>query len=149
MDLRKALDRDQPGWTEEVAWCPRCHVEHILRSGEKQLPMMPADQAEEVLQTRRRMGFRRDMPPGWCRWHETASPQLITGCAWCQASLHVHKDAVGRVKSGRESKGYLVQRCPRCHHENAVYPHYRSRGGIRTSKLEGDTPVIQLNLGRV
>ena len=55
---------------------------------------------------------------------------------------------MGRVKSGHAGQGYLVQRCPACHRYNAVYPVYGKRA-IRTSKLEGDAPVMQLTMGRM
>ena len=155
--LRESMDREEPGWTDTTFFCPFCRDDHVLVSEEKQFQLIPPE-----LRVRDRSGhpdstgtppLNRGIPPlkhnapeGWCRWHESASSQLTAPCAYCRTPVHVHQDALGRVKSGREGKGYLVQRCPACHRFNAVHPVY-SKKGIRTSKLEDGAPVMQLTMG--
>ena len=98
----------------------------------KRLPPIPAGKSDD-----------------WCRWHETASPQMSAPCAYCGASLHVHKDALGPVISGAAGQGFMVERCPACHQYNAVQPTYGKGAGIRTSQMENGEPVLQMTLGRM
>ena len=145
--MRAGMDRDYPGWTETSFLCPACHEYHELVSKAKQLQLVPGAAPPAKTHHRPLPPIKANAPEGYCRWHETASPQLEAPCAWetCRTPVHVHKDALGKVKSGREGKGYLIQRCPACHRSNAVHPTY-GKAGIRTSKLEGDSPVLQLDM---
>lgn len=152
--LKEVLNREEPGWEQTPIWCLWHKVHHVLLSDERQLPIprgpTPGEgghtPGEGVSTSHRLPPIPAGKPANWCRWHETASPELAAPCAWCRTSLHVHQDALGRVKSGAVGKGYLVQPCPACHRPNAVYPVHGKRA-IRTSKLEGDTPVMQLTMG--
>lgn len=153
--LRRALDRDQPGWTEYSVTCQFHRAEHTLHRDPGQVPL--ATLAPEASgSTPRKLGGLPPVPKGrdpatWCVWHETSSPAVHGPCAWCGTDrLHVHRDALGTVRSGAAGAGYLVERCPACHQYNAVSPVYGTRPNhpaIRTARLEGDTPVIQLSLG--
>jgi len=62
--------------------------------------------------------------------------------------VHVHQDALGMVKSGREGRGYLVERCAACGRDNAVQP-VRGRNAVQVARLEGGIPVLQLTLGKL
>ena len=149
--FRQSMDRDEPGWTETTIFCPSCREDHVLVSDEKQFQLLPGQVASPPQVKHRGLpSIKAGAPDGWCRWHETASPQLTAPCAWetCRTPVHVHQDAMGRVKSGNAGQGYLVERCPACHRYNAVYPVYGKRA-IRTSKLEGDGPVMQLTMARM
>lgn len=149
--MRHAMDGNHPGWTETSFWCPGCRQTHTLVSAEKQLQMQMisgrAGAHPSASGGRRPPRMKPGAPEGWCHWHETASPQLATPCAWetCRTSVHVHRNALGPVKSGRAGKGFLVERCPACHRYNAIHPTY-GRNAISASKLEGGIPVLQLNM---
>ena len=147
--MRKGMDRDYPGWTEETFFCPACREDHVLVSDAKQLQFVPGQDLHSSSTNQRSLPpIPAGAPEGYCRWHQTASPELSAPCAYCQTQLHVHQDAMGHVKSGQTEQGYLIQRCPACHRENAVHPIYGKRG-VRTSKLEGDSPVLQMTMGRM
>ena len=143
-DFRAAQTEADPNWTEMTFYCPFCREDHVLLAGEKQGTMIARQAARTPAARRRPSGLppmKPNAPEGWCRWHRTASPQLTAPCAWetCRAPVHVHQNALGRVKTA-----YLVERCPTCHRNNAVYPTYGA--GIRTTKMAGDTPVLQTTL---
>lgn len=149
--IRQAMDRDEPGWTESSYFCPACRVWHDIISETKQLQLWseaPVDADPSPANTRRLPPMKPGAPEGWCRWHNSASPQLSAPCAYCGTTVHVHRDALGKVRSGAAEQGYLIQRCPACHRYNAVHPTY-GKAEIRTSKLEGDTPVMQMTMGRM
>ena len=144
------MDRDEPGWLTTSFLCPNCGEYHDLVSEVKQLRM---DAASNPVVPTPKSGvppIKPGAPRGWCPWHETASPKFSAPCAWgCNARVHVHQEDLGPVKSGRAEKGYMVARCPACHRDNAVHPAYGKGGGIRTAKLDGDTPVVQLKMAKV
>jgi phage FluMu protein Com len=147
--FRASLDRDEPGWTEHRFWCYGCRVEHVLTPSRPQGRLLPAAAPSDGGRRRWRAKTAEPSPrEGWCIQHGTASPELTAACAYCDELVHVHQDALGRVKSGSTGQGYLTERCPACHHYNAVQPMVGKRG-IRTSKLENGTPVLQLTLGRL
>lgn len=146
--MRVSLDRDEPGWTETTFYCPCCRDDHTVVSDSKQLQLTPGATAVPPPKHSGLPPVKRGRPEGWCRWHETASAQMAAPCAYCRTPVHVHQDAMGHVKSGHAGQGYLVQRCPACHRYNAVYPVHGKRA-IRTSKLEGNAPVMQLTMGRM
>lgn len=148
--IRQSMDRDEPGWIQTSYFCPPCREWHEIIAGTKQLQLSadaPVDAAAPT-NTRRLPPLKPGAPEGWCRWHDRASPQLSAPCAFCGTPVHVHRDALGKVKSGAAEHGYLTERCPACHRYNAVHPTY-GKSGIRTSKLEGDTPVMQMTMGRM
>ena len=144
--LAAAMDRDKPGWADMTILCPGCRDDHVIISGTKQLQLVPGEIPDVKTRRSHLPPLKPGAPEGWCRWHETASPELAAPCAWetCRTPVHVHQDALGQVKSGAAGKGYLVQRCPACHRYNAVHPVYGKKGTIRTSKLDGATPVLQM-----
>lgn len=78
-------------------------------------------------------------------FHDSGAPAMAGACAYCSAVLHVHRDALGRVKSGAHQAGYLEERCPACHRANAVVPAY-GLGGIRVAKLVEGAPAMQMKL---
>jgi phage FluMu protein Com len=147
--LRASLDRDEPGWTEHRFWCYGCRVEHVLTPSRPQGRLLPA---AAPLDGGRRTWRTKTAEPAaradWCVQHGTASRELTAPCAYCDKPLHVHQDALGAVKSGREGRGYLVEQCPRCGQPNAVQPVY-GKYAIRTARLEDGAPVLQLTLGRI
>ncbi len=143
--LRAGLDRDYPGWTVELIWCPWHREKHEIISDIRQAPLLASPVSRTGATFHR--PSHRPRPVGWCPWHETASPQLTAPCAYCDTQLHVHQPELAKVKSGRQELGYLVERCPACHRYNAVIPAY-GLGGIRTSRLADGAPVLQLKLGR-
>ena len=151
--IRESMDQEQPGWIETSYFCPACRDYHDIISEVKQLQLSPDSTAvpgKFPANPRRLPPMKPGAPEGWCRWHETASPQLSAPCAWesCRTPVHVHKDALGKVKSGAAGQGYLTERCPACHRYNAVHPTY-GKAGVRTSKLEGENPVLQMTMGGV
>jgi len=147
--LRSALDRDEPGWTEHPFWCRGCRAEHVLTPKRPQGRLLPAAAPSDG---GRRLWWAKSanlaVREGWCVQHATSSRELAAPCAHCATSLHVHQDALGRVKSGSTGQGYLTERCPACHRYNAVQPMVGMRG-IRTSKLEDGAPVLQMTMGRM
>ena len=150
--IRFAMDRDESGWLTTSFLCPVCRDYHDLVSDDKQLGM-GSDPVNQGIHPQKRglPPVKRGAPEGWCIWHETASPQLSAPCAWetCSVPVHVHRDALGAVKSGRSEKGYMVERCPKCHRYNAVFPTFGGKPGIRTMKLQGNEPVLQMKMARM
>ena len=55
---------------------------------------------------------------------------------------------MGPVISGRASRGFLVERCSKCHRYNAVFPTY-GKAGVRMGKLDGDKPVLQYKMEKI
>ena len=151
-ELRHELDRETPNWTEHEFFCRWCRKYHIIVPGEHQVRMSAgAIPGQLHAGTPRRRRPLPAIPPGasenYCRWHQASSPELHAACVWCGTDLHVHQDALGRVKAGRAGKGYLIQKCPACHRENAVRP-VRDKKAITTAKLEDGVPVVQMSLIR-
>lgn len=144
--IRETLAQDQPGWETEYYYCPPCREHHDIIAGEKQLGMGEMKQGSG----KSRSGLvplPAGTPENYCRWHETTSPERAAPCAYCGTQLHVHQDALAKVKPGQgEHDSFLVQKCPACHRPNAVHPTY-VEGTIRVSKLDGDTPATQTNMG--
>ena len=148
-DLKRSMDRDEPGWAETTVWCYWHRERHTLVSEERQLQLPPGISVEPAPTRGHRLPpLPANAPEGYCRWHKTPSPELSAPCAWetCRRPVHVHQDALGAVKSGRAAQGYLVERCPVCHRYNAVFPVYGKRA-VRTSKLADGAPVLQLTMG--
>ena len=146
--IRVGLNRDEPGWEASSYFCPACREWHEIIANEKQLGLgeIPAKPTGGKGQPGL-SPLPANTPEGWCRWHETASPERAAPCAYCGTQLHVHQDALAKVKPGQgEHDSYLVQKCPACHRPNAVHPTY-VEGTVRASKLDGDTPVTQTNMG--
>jgi len=151
--IKRDMDRTDPGWTETEVRCPPCQIRHVIVSDQRQLEMLRASNPDDQLpaKTHRLPRLKPGTPENWCRWHETTSPELAAPCAWetCRARVHVHRDALGAVRSGRAGAGFLVQRCPACHRYNYVQPIYGGRPGIRTAKAENGAPVLQMAFRRM
>ena len=152
-DFKVRMNLDEPGWVETEVRCQGHRTWHVLLSDDRQGALLAEMREAHTPDGGEPRGHRlppipAGKPETWCRWHETASPQLVAPCAWCGTALHVHQDALGTVKSGRTGQGFLVQSCPACHRDDAIYPVYGKRA-IRTSKMEGETPVMQLTFGRM
>ena len=149
--LREDMDREEPGWETTEVYCISCRVEHTITSDERQGTLLREMRDQHTpgqpQQSKRLPPIPAGKPDDWCRWHETSSPQLAAPCAYCRASLHCHKDALGRVKSG--ASGFVIERCPACHLYNAVQPTYGKTPGITTSPMEDGEPVLQLTMGRM
>ncbi len=145
--IRFVLDRDQPGWETEYYYCPPCRGHHEMIRNVEQLQLGDERSLNSGKNNRRLPAIPDGAPEGYCRWHETASPERAAPCAYCGAQLHVHQDALAKVKPRQgEHDSYLTQKCPACHRPNAVHPTY-VEGVVRASKLDGDTPVVQTNMG--
>lgn len=145
-ELKRALDQDKPGWTQEEVWCP-LHREHHELSAAPPGQLFRLGAQETVPGAPGALGARFKLLPGGLRcFHESTAEALEAPCAHCGASLHAHKDELGRVKSGRHGAGFLEERCPACHRANAVFPTRRA-GGIWTSKLAEGVPAVQTKLG--
>ena len=149
-DLRRQMDQETPNWTEHEFFCRWCRAYHVIIRGEHQVRMTAGDIPGELhAGTPRRRRHLPAIPRGasesYCIWHETSSPELHAPCAYCGTDMHAHQDALGKVKSGRAGLGYLIEKCPAGHHENAVMPVFGKKT-IRTAKLEGGAPVLQMSL---
>lgn len=144
-ELKRALDEDKPGWTREQVRCPLHGGYHELVADPGQLSLLAG--AEGDAGRPRWPGPRfRLLASGLACFHESTSDALAAPCAYCGTTLHAHKDALGRVKSGRQGTGYLEERCPACHQINAVFPAY-GLGGIRVAKIAEGAPAMQMKLG--
>lgn len=130
------------GVTETTYWCRWCQEHHELIADTHQRQMIDASTQASPARSRR-------LPPmkpiaGWCRWHQTARPELAGTCPHCRSRFHVHgePDAIGRPTWGR-SEGQIVERCSQCHRGIVVSPTV-DRRGIRAARLESGAPVIQM-----
>lgn len=147
--VRQDHAQHHPGLDETEIRCPFHREYHPLRLNDLHLqsPQPEISNHQQV--------WRSNLPAipvnagaNYCRWHRTSSPALIGHCVYCGDELHVHQDALGSVKSGRAGQGYLVEKCPHGHHENAVMPVY-GRKAIRIARLEQGAPVLQMTLSGV
>ncbi len=145
--IRVDLDRDEPGWETSSYRCPPCGEWHDIIRNVEQLQLGDKRSLNSGKSVRRLPPIPNGAPAGYCRWHQTASPERVAPCAYCGTQLHVHQDALAKVKPGQgEHDTYLVEKCPACHRPNAVHPTY-VEGVVRASKLDGDTPVTQTTMG--
>lgn len=163
-DLKLGMrDRGESG--SEVS-CHKCRERHYIGVDDLHLaaPDLQAHQSGK--------GASCNLPeippnagPNWCRWHRTSSPMLTAPCAHvgCAYSVHVHQDMLGALRPGRGSQGWLVEKCPHGHHDNAVMlePGFdleravylmdrdgknEIAGAVRTARLVEGRPVLQLRL---
>lgn len=154
-ELRRSLDLEKPGWVRELVRCPHHGGYHELLPADGQLFSVATDGQDSGAERRPLVRFRL-LPGGLSCFHESKADVLAAPCAHCGAMLHAHKDALGRVKSGRQrgdraeaksevpvGRGYLEERCPACHRANAVFPAH-GLGGIRTAQLAEGAPAMQM-----
>ena len=144
-ELRRSLNRDKPGWTLELVRCPKHGGYHELTPDGGRMFSLAAEGQESDPARRPLVRFRL-LDDGARCFHESRAPSLSAACAYCGATLHAHKDDLGRVKSRSHVAGFLTERCPACHRANAVFPAY-GLGGIRVSKLAEGAPAMQGKLG--
>lgn len=148
-DIRLDHAERHPSLDETVIRCPFHREYHPLRLNDLHLQPSPPEVSNHQQVRRSNLpAIPAQAGPNWCRWHQTSSPRLTGICTYCGDELHVHQDALGSVKSGRAGQGYLIEKCPHGHHENAVMPVY-GRKAIRTARLEQGAPVLQMTLGGI